>query len=211
MIRLKAIEELQHKLQVYADIEEVREYYNIIKTQYADRRWSIYEGVDRLTKEAWYGFENINYADAPGGWAIQTHLETDEICAPWVVDTYNPVQRNDDPMVFGFAEKLLKKIPMAKWLSISETPPGGGIVSHQDSHWHIHLPIYSPKNSFLTWNDENQQPVFWEEHVADGSIHAWNTTEYHSVVNKSNELRVHLFFKVEKEELPELLKIVGKI
>ncbi len=208
---MKPIEELQHKLQVYADLDEAREYYNLIKTNFADQRWSVYKHAENLTKEAWYGFENLDYAVAPGGWALQTHLETDDVCAPWIVDTYNPVHQEHNPMIFGFAEKLLKKIPMAKWLSISETPGGGGIVSHQDSHWHIHLPLYSPEKSFLTWDDENNEPVHWNHFPADGSIYAWNTTEQHTVFNKSDELRVHLFFKVEIEDVPELLKIVGKI
>lgn len=208
---MKPINELQHKLQVYADLEEARDYYNIIKTEFANRRWNIYQHSDNVTKEAWYGFENIDYSLAPGGWAIQTHLDTDQVCAPWIIDTYTPVEQSNNPMVFGFAEKLLKKIPMAKWLSISETPPGGGIVSHQDSHWHIHLPLYSPKESYLTWDNEDKEHVYWQQHDADGSIYAWNTTELHSVVNNSNELRVHLFFKVEMEDIPDLFKIVGKI
>jgi hypothetical protein len=208
---LKPIEELEHKLKVYADIAEAREYYEIIKTKFAHRRWGIHNYAHTLTKEAWYGFEEINYDLAPGGWALQTHLDNDEVCAPWIVDTYDPVEKEDNPMIFGFAERLLRKIPMARWLSISETPPGGGIVSHQDSHWHIHLPLYSPEKSYLTWDNEHKEPVYWEEHVADGSIYAWNTTEQHSVINKSNELRAHLFFKVEIEDVPELFKIVGKI
>jgi hypothetical protein len=208
---MKPLSELEHKLKVYADLNEAREYYNIIKTQFANQRWNIYDHSQTVTKEAWFGFEGIDYSLAPGGWAIQTHLDTEQVCAPWIIDTYEPVQQEHNPMVFGFAKKLLKKIPMAKWLSISETPPGGGIVSHQDSHWHIHLPLYSPKDSFLTWDDEDKNPIVWRQHDADGSIHAWNTTELHSVVNKSNEVRVHLFFKVEMEDIPELLKITGQI
>lgn len=208
---MKPLNDLSIKLKVYADLEEAREYYKILKTNFFDKRWNVYEGEKRLTKEAWYGFENVEYKFTPGGWAIQSHLETDEICAPWIVDTYKPVHRQENPMVFGFAEKLLKKIPMAKWLSLSETPGGGGIVSHQDSHWHIHLPLYSPEKSYLTWDDENRHPIYWKHYPADGSIYAWNTTEFHTVHNQSDELRVHLFFKVEIEDVPELLKITGKI
>lgn len=207
-----SLEKLHFKLNVYADLEEAREYYEILKRNFSNKKWSVYEGANRLTKEAWEGFEAIDYKFAPGGWAIQSHLDNEEnICAPWIIDTYNPVYVKNNPMVFGFAEKLLKKIPMAKWLSLTETPPNGGIVSHQDSHWHIHLPLYSPEKSYLTWDDENKQPIYWEHYPADGSIYAWNTTEYHSVINKSEDLRVHLFFKVEIEDVPELLKITGKI
>ena len=208
---MKPIEELSYKLKVYADIDEAREYYQIIKKDFADQKWSVYEGEKRLTKEAWYGFEDADWKLAPGGWAIQSHLETDDICAPWIVDTYKPVHRENNPMVFGFAQRLLEKIPMAKWLSISVTPGGGGIVSHQDSHWHIHLPLYSPEKSFLTWDNENKEPVHWKHYPADGSIYAWNTTERHTVLNQSDELRVHLFFKVKIEDVPDLLKITGKI
>lgn len=208
---MKPINELQHKLQVYADLEEAREYYHIIKTKFADRKWILTENEDKVTPEAWQGFESIDRTIAPGGWGLQSHLETDDKCPPWIITTYQPMPNPDGDMIFGFARKLLDKIPMAKWLGISETPPGSGIVSHQDSHWHIHLPLYSPAESYLTWNDENGQAVSWQHFPADGAIHAWQTTELHSVVNNSNELRVHMFFKVEMEDLPELLKLTGKI
>lgn len=205
------LNELQFKLDINADINEAREYFKIIKTEYADRYWSVDKFDYTLTKEAWYGFEDIDYKLAPGGWGLQSHLKGSEVCPPWIISTYDPIENKNTDIVFGFAEKLLKKIPMAKWLGISVTPPGGGIVSHQDSHWHIHLPIYSPKESYLTWDDENKNPVHWEHFPADGSIYAWRTTEQHSVVNKSNEDRIHLFFKVEMEEIPNLFKLTGTI
>ena len=208
---MKKIEELQFKLDVYADIEEAREYYEIIRTKYAHRKWKLTEQGEKVTPEAWRGFEDIDRETAPGGWGLQSHLEDGDICPPWIITTYEPVHIPENDMIFGFAQRLIEKIPMAKWLGISEITGGSGIISHKDSHWHIHLPIYSPAKSFLTWDDEDRQPVSWQNFPADGSIYAWNTTEQHSVFNQSDDMRVHMFFKVEIKDVPELFKIKGKI
>ena len=114
-------------------------------------------------------------------------------------------------MVFGIAQRILDKIPMAYRLGISVTPGGNYIESHTDDAWHIHFPIYSPPKSYFTWDTDDNQPVSWEHYDADGGAWALDTTKMHSVKNQDTEERVHIFFSVREEDIPALLEIKGKI
>jgi len=202
----------QIKLNITADINELREFYDIIKTKFADRKWVATEQKQYIKREA-YNDPNIDLTKMASGWALTTYLKNDDqICAPWNVltsDFTDGKKRTD--MVFGIAERLLEKIPMAYRLGISETPGGNYIESHTDDAWHIHFPIYSPPKSFFTWDDENRQPISWEHYPADGSSWALDTTLMHSVKNQDTTPRVHMFFSVKREDMPALLKITGQI
>lgn len=202
----------QIKLDLTADILELREFYDIIKTEFADRKWVATEQKDYIKREA-YNDPNIDLTKMASGWALTTYLKNDnQICAPWNVltnDFTDGKKRTD--MVFGIAERLLEKIPMAYRLGISVTPGGHYIESHTDDAWHIHFPIWSPEKSYFTWDDDNRQPVSWEHYNDDGTSWALNTLKMHSVRNLDTKDRVHMFFSVKEEDIPELLKIKGQI
>jgi hypothetical protein len=204
--------ERQIKLNITADIFELREFYSIIKTNFLDRRWVATEQAHHIKRSA-YNDPNINLLKMPSGWALTTYLKNDDqICAPWNVltdDFTDGTKRTN--MVFGIAERLLEKIPMAYRLGISVTPGGNYIESHVDDAWHIHFPIYSPPKSFFTWDDSNRNPVDWEHYEDDGSAWALNTQLMHSVKNLDVDDRVHMFFSVKEADMPELLKIQGAI
>lgn len=201
----------QIKLDITADINELREFYDIIRTEYADRKFVPEEQKDRIKRSA-YNDPNIDLTKMAYGWGLQTFLvDKDAICPPWNVVEPNPQVPVNTEMVFGIAERLLNKIPMAYRLGISVTPGGHYIESHTDDAWHIHFPIWSPPKSYFTWDDENRQPVTWEHYDDDGTSWALNTTLMHSVRNLDTEDRVHLFFSVKEQDIPELLKIKGQI
>lgn len=201
----------QIKLNITADINELREFYDIIRTKYADRKWVATEQIQYIKREA-YNDPNIDLTKMASGWALQTFLPNpDQICPPWNVVEDNPIKPVNTDMVFGIAARLLEKIPMAYRLGISVTPGGNYIESHIDDAWHIHFPIYSPPKSYFTWDDDNRQPVSWEHYDDDGSSWALNTNLMHSVKNQDITDRVHLFFSVKEEDIPELLKITGQI
>jgi hypothetical protein len=202
----------QIKLNITADIDELKEFYDIIKTDFADRKWVATEQSKYIMREA-YIDPNINLSRMPGGWALTTYLKNDDqICAPWNVLTtdYTDGKKRTN-MVFGIAERLLDKIPMAYRLGISVTPGGNYIESHTDDAWHIHFPIYSPPKSFFTWDNELREPVDWEHYDADGSSWALNTQLMHSVKNLDTEDRVHMFFSVKEKDMADLLQITGQI
>lgn len=202
----------QLKLNVTADIDELRYFYNTLSTQFANRKWIATEQKQHIKPEA-YNDPNIDLSKMASGWGLQHYLHDRSLpCPPWNVIEKNPAPAINTDMIFGIAQRLLDKIPMAYRLGVSETPGGHYIESHTDDAWHAHFPIYSPPKSFLTWdNSESREPEEWEHYDADGSAWALNTTLMHSVKNLDTEKRVHMFFSVKAEDVPALLKITGTI
>ena len=203
----------QIKLNITADLQELRDYYETVKTQFPQYKWVATEQKDNIKREAYFD-ENIDLSKMASGYAINSYLPEHDtrLAAPWNVITndYTDGTRRTE-LCFGIAERILDKIPMAYRLGISVTPGGNYIESHTDDAWHIHFPIYSPPKSFFTWDDENNQPLEWSHYPADGSAWALNTLLMHSVKNQDTADRVHMFFSVKKENIPELLKLTGQI
>lgn len=201
----------QIKLDFYADIEELREFYGIISTKYAHLKWIATEQQQYIKPEAYFD-PNIDLTKMASGWGLQHFLhDRSVLCPPWNVIEKKPAPQVNSEMIFGIAQRILDKIPMAYRLGISVTPGGNYIESHTDDAWHVHFPIYSPPKSYFTWDDENNQPVTWKHYDDDGSAWALNTQCMHSVKNQDTTDRVHIFFSVKVEDIPELLKIKGKI
>ena len=201
----------EFKLNFYVDIEELKEFYEIIRTKYAHLKWVATEQKQHIKREAYFD-PNIDLTKMASGWGLQHFLHDRSLpCPPWNVIEKYPAPIINTEMVFGLAQRILDKIPMAYRLGISVTPGGNYIESHEDDAWHIHFPIYSPPKSFFTWDDKENNPVEWSHYDADGSAWALNTLLMHSVKNQDTEDRVHMFFSVKEEDIPELIKITGKI
>jgi hypothetical protein len=197
------------KLNITADLSELREYYGMLKTQYNQYKWIATEQKDNIKREA-YNSENIDLSKMASGYAITTYLPEDDnrLPAPWnVIAKLTTDGKKRTEMCFGIAERVMDKIPMAYRLGISVTPGGNYIESHTDDAWHIHFPIYSPLKSYFTWDDENRNPVEWSHYPADGFSWALNTQLMHSVKNQDTEDRVHMFFSVKEEDIPALLQL----
>jgi len=201
----------QIKLDFYADIAELREFYRIISTEYAHLKWVATEQKQYIKPEAYFD-PNIDLTKMASGWGLQHFLhDRSLLCPPWNVIEKKPAPQVNSEKIFGIAQRILDKIPMAYRLGISVTPGGHYIESHTDDAWHVHFPIHSPPKSYFTWDDENNQPVEWEHYDDDGSAWALNTQCMHSVKNQDTADRVHIFFSVKVEDIPEMLKIKGKI
>ena len=197
------------KLDITADINELREYYETLRTQYPQYKWVATEQKDNIKRSA-YNNPDIDLSKMASGYAITTYLPDNDnrLAAPWnVIATEITDGKKRTELVFGIAERLLDKIPMAYRLGISVTPGGNFIESHVDDAWHIHFPIYSPEKSYFTWDDENNNPVEWSHYNDDGSSYALNTLLMHSVKNQDTDDRVHMFFSVKEQDIPELIKL----
>lgn len=199
----------QIKLNLTADITELREYYETISTQYSQFKWVATEQEANIKRSA-YNNPNIDLTKMASGFAITTYLPEHDLrlAAPWnVIATEITDGRRRTEMCFGIAERLLDKIPMAYRLGVSVTPGGNFIESHVDDAWHIHFPIYSPPKSFFTWDDQFNNPMEWEHYEDDGSSWALNTQLMHSVKNEDTSDRVHMFFSVKEQDIPALLEL----
>lgn len=213
---MKLLSELQFKLNLHADINDIREYYNELSTRFQHRRWSLTntENIKHVDEQSWNGFRDVDATLIPGGWAITPYFKDDNIvCPPYRVTNHKPtvVDNVGNELLFGFAERFVSKVPMAKWLAITDLNPTGAITPHVDPFWHIHIPIYSSPDSHFIWNTDDGSEMYSSTFDADGSIWACNTMHPHSVKNNSNKLRVHFIFRVEDEDIPELIKLSGKI
>ena len=111
----------------------------------------------------------------------------------------------------GYALELIKNLPVRskKWL-VTEHAPGTKLITHQDSpdKIRIHIPIITNNNS--TWIIDGE-----EIHMEPGYAYLVNTTLPHSVENKGNSYRIHLYGKVWTEDVGKLNEhykiITGKI
>jgi aspartyl/asparaginyl beta-hydroxylase (cupin superfamily) len=87
-----------------------------------------------------------------------------------------------------------------KWL-VTGHVPGTKLITHQDSpdKIRVHIPIFT--NTQSNWNINGQ-----EYHMEPGWAYLVNTTLPHSVENKGNTDRIHLYGKVWTKDIQCLFK-----
>lgn len=185
------------------DYKELYDYYQEILWNHKDMRWAVPERD--LTKDI--KLYPPGYDDSVGiyGYAIQTNLKDPNIVAP----TYNvktipkdqklPYATNKTKLFFGFAQKLLDKIPYIEELVITGHPPNSKINLHRDNdiNIRIHLPIIINKKSYFTFESS--------KYVLEGNkAYMVNTSILHGTDNQGDCDRVHLFFKIPVGRIKEL-------
>lgn len=106
-------------------------------------------------------------------------------------------QLNPRKIFDGYALEIVKSLPIRskKWL-ITDQPPGTKLITHQDSpdKIRVHIPIYVDDTSNWIINNE-------EMFMEPGYAYIVNTTLPHSIENKGNKNRVHLYGKVWTEDV----------
>ena len=205
---------LVEKLNFKFDIDELREYVNILKDQYGDHSWGISDILELPQTD--YMKERVQFATQCYGWAITTeNLDPDSKSnPPWpeaVDDTayqdkeLRPERKTE--LVFDVIERIFEKIPYACKMLISVFPPGGETIPHKDQDFllRIHVPIYTNKD--VQWLTEEGYHKMYEE----GSAYLCDTRKMHSVYNDGKTDRVHLIFAVEAKNLDHLKSITGII
>jgi hypothetical protein len=100
----------------------------------------------------------------------------------------------------GYALELIQGLPIRskRWL-VTMHVPGTKLITHQDAtdKIRIHIPIYTNNDS--NWIIDGQ-----EYHMEPGWGYLVNTTLPHSVENKGDSLRIHLYGKVWVDDVKEL-------
>lgn len=100
----------------------------------------------------------------------------------------------------GYALELIESLPIRskRWL-VTIHPPGTKLINHQDSpdKIRIHIPIFT--NDLSNWIVDGE-----EFHMETGWAYVVNTSLIHSVENKGNTDRVHLYGKIWIEDVKEL-------
>lgn len=176
------------------DIRELTGYFDEV-INHANLLWSIPERD--LTKDP--QLYPAGYKDSIGiyGYAIQSNLKDANIPAP----TYNvktipkdmklPYATNKTKLAFGFAKKLLDKIPYIEELVITGHPPNSKINLHKDSdvNVRVHLPIKINLQSYFVFENNNYV-------LETGKAYIVNTNRLHGTDNQGDSVRIHLFFKI---------------
>jgi len=187
--------------------QELIDYYEEIKKNFQHRKWSmdVIEPCEyQYIQKKMHGYEC---------WSIQTrYKDPTKPCgifrgdqAPWEVldgDTYDGATE----MVFGFAKKLIDKVPGIYQMGLSCHNPGFEIAQHQDFDkitnlpiFKIHLPVYTTPECDWLFGD---QLVHFEEKKA----YMFNANCSHGTVNKSNTFRVHLLMLIRPQHIQHALE-----
>lgn len=200
------IEKISTRLNFSVDIQELRDYYDILDTEYKHLDWS-WERCGSMIVDQW---RDAAYADPANllthGWAIQSNLKDITLpCPPWNISTLETVEYRNTELAFGIVERLQQALPYAYRWSLSVQPPGGKVTKHSDheDEYTVWIPIYT-KGSAIVFDKEYELP-------ADGSAYLLDTTVPHYTENNSDITRVTMIFRMNKKHTEDILSIQGKL
>lgn len=194
------------KLNFVVPLEELKSYYEILKSDYDHLNWSWEKCGGDIVKQ----WRDAAYADPANlltnGWAIQSNLkDINKPCPPWNISTLETVEYRNTELAFGIIKKLQDKFPYAYRWSVSVQPPGGKVTKHSDheDEYTVWIPIHT-KGSSIVFDQEY-------ELVANGSAYLLDTTFPHYTENNSNITRVTIIFRMNKKHKEEILSVQGVI
>jgi hypothetical protein len=205
------IENILTKLNFYVDIEELREYYSTLKTNFQHLDWNWDKCGDTIVNQ----WRDASHADPANllthGWAIQSNLKDLEIpCPPWDISTLETTEYRNTKLVFGIIEKLQSAIPYGYRWSVSVQPPGGKVSLHSDQEDEVTvwIPIYTDgvAITFVTVEEDTGYCL-----DSDGSSYLLDTTVPHFTYNNAQQDRVTIIFRLNKKYVNELLATTGII
>jgi hypothetical protein len=198
------------KLNFSVDIQELRNYYNLLITEYNHLNWS----WDRCGNTVVKQWRDAAYADPANllthGWAIQSNLKDLTIpCPPWNISTLETTDYQNTELVFGIIERLQAVMPFGYRWAVSVQPPGGKVSLHsdQDDELTVWIPIYT-SGVAITFVVSNNIDYSLE---SDGSAYLLDTTFPHYTHNSSEQDRVTIIVRLNKKYVNELLDIHGVI
>ena len=201
---------LVEKLNIKINVEEIREYYNILTNGHKTHYWDAREHLDDVANGAREGFKNHNGKDIDvAGWAIQRWDNEAEVMAPhpnilkgFNVNVYE--QKIEDvqgktPMLFGIAKRIIELFPDSSRMALSVINPSTHLKRHNDENflWRVHIPVFSEPGSI--WSTEEG-----DVHMEVGHAYLCDTRNFHSVTNDSKSVRVHLLFALPESSLETL-------
>lgn len=198
------LEKILTKLNFKVDIQELRNYYHVLETEYKQLDWS-WERCGNDVVKQWRDAAYLDPANLlTHGWAIQSNLkDIDKPCPPWNISTLETVEYRNTKLVFGVVERLQKNIPYGYRWSVSVQPPGGKVTRHsdQEDEFTVWIPVYTDGPSI----------VFDKEYslTADGSAYMLDTTFPHYTENTSNTVRVTLIFRLNQKHAEQILSLEG--
>ena len=205
------LENILTKLNFIVDIQELREYYNILKTKYDYLDWSWEHCGDTIIKQ----WRDAAYTDPANllthGWAIQSNLKDITVpCPPWNISTLETDEYRNTELAFGIIQRLQTVIPYGYRWAVSVQPSRGKVSLHsdQEDEYTVWIPIYTNGVAITFVTSEKDAGYHLE---SDGSSYLLDTTIPHYTYNESKHDRVTIIFRLNKKYLNDLLSINGVI
>jgi hypothetical protein len=204
------LENILTKLKFAVDIQELKDYYNILTTKYDHLDWS-WERCGDTIVEQW---KEAAYADPANllthGWAIQSNLKDLTVpCPPWDISTLETTEYKNTELVFGIIERLQTVIPYGYRWAVSVQPSGGKVSLHsdQEDECTVWIPIYTNGVAITFVTTSNAEYSL----ESNGSAYLLDTTIPHYTYNSSKEDRVTIIFRLNNKHVNDLLSINGVI
>lgn len=205
--------EKQIKLKIRADIQELRDFYQLLNTEFLNYKWVAEKEYKRVVDEAWIEGTNKRPEDLPNGWCLQHYLpDRTQICPPWNIcgrgrdENDRDLPLIDTPMLTGFAKRFAEKLPFTFRFGVTELVEGRQIGFHVDDYLRIHFPIFSPPGALWHWQETKDSPIETIHLPADGSGWLMDVNIPHAYSNLTGPgTRVHFLCMIKREDVPKLL------
>lgn len=185
--------EVKELTNVHISEKDLLEYYNDICKNFQHLKWTT-NNVD--TKD--------HLVDNIYSWAIQTNLkDINKPCPPYDIkhdDEVTGLFNSPTDLYFGIGKLIIDSFPNVRQTVISAHPPNTVIQQHIDNNEFvkIHIPIITNDRSYFVFGDKKY-------HLTVGKAYLINTMINHGTENFGNNDRVHLIFKIRKEDVEHIL------
>lgn len=202
------------KLDLYVDPDELQEYFKIVETEFAHKKWTFHKFKDQVSEIKYKTFTEKPGQDGYGGWAIDSNLaDINAVCPPLNESiSILPKLDYDRPtdISFGLVERLKAKIPFAyKWAILAQ-PTGGKTFLHDDRGEYVtHIMIRNNEDCIFKLYKSPQEFLEFSLPV-DGNLYTLNTQLKHETWNEGSE-RFSLIFVIKEKDWPRLEALSGKV
>lgn len=199
------LESIVQELNFTLDINELQEYYNIVKSNYEHLHWTWEKNSVHIDDVA--AAECVETKNTiMHGWPLQSNMADKSMPASMLKTKHPTVDWYNTELMFGVMDRLQKAIPYAYRWTLFVLPPNGEVVNHTDpDQYVIIIPIHwEPDATFTLAGTPYSFP-------ADGRAYVLDVEYEHETANHSAVDRVNIIARLPRDKIEDLLKVNGKI
>ena len=185
------------KLDIEINVDLALNYYKNLEENFQKQKWQ---------NISIYGDPNNKIEDMYG-WSLDTLFEMEEPFMPTELHQIRDYQKYKRTVCcIGWGLDLMNFFSKGYKFTLVVSPPGSFVAPHTDDNekCKIHIPIQT--NEKCTWNVEDE--IF---SMPAGSAYLLDVSYTHSTINNSDINRIHIIGEYLSNDIPDLLKLKGKI
>lgn len=195
------------KLNFTVDIQNLKEYYNILKTHYDHLHWTWDKNSIHLEDTA-KGLCATTEETIMHGWPLQSDMADSSIPPSMLKSKHARVPWYDTELMFGAVKNLKSHIPYSYRWTLFVLPPTGRVVKHNDpGEYVVHIPIEWGEDAKFILGDYPNSRAYTLP--SDGSAYVVDVEIPHETVNNSAADRVGLIFRIKREHIDLLTDTWG--